>query len=65
MNIECHETTHFLRLRHVMDRIRLSRSQIYKLMDEDDFPHSFKLSKRAVAWKETDITKWMNTRALT
>ena len=40
----------------------LSRSTIYKWMDEGSFPKPVKLGPRAVGWREADINDWLETR---
>ena len=41
----------------------LGRSTIYKFMaDETDFPKSVPLGGRAVAWIESEIEEWMESR---
>lgn len=41
----------------------LSRSSIYDLISKGDFPKPIKLSKRAVAWRESDLGDWLERRA--
>lgn len=38
----------------------LSRSCIYKRMEEGSFPKAIPIGGRLVAWKESDIEKWIN-----
>ena len=38
----------------------LSRSTIYKWMNEGSFPKPVKLGPRAVGWREADINDWLN-----
>ncbi|MCR9301259.1 AlpA family transcriptional regulator [Vibrio fluvialis] len=53
----------FLRLKDVMPLTGLGRSTIYKFMaDETDFPKSVPLGGRAVAWVESEIEEWMESR---
>ncbi|WP_394128412.1 AlpA family transcriptional regulator [Vibrio hepatarius] len=53
----------FLRLKDVMSLTGLGRSTIYKFMaDETDFPKSVPLGGRAVAWVESEIEEWMESR---
>ena len=40
----------------------LSRSTIYKWIDEGSFPKPVKLGPRAVGWREADINDWLETR---
>lgn len=51
-----------LRLSEVKDRTGLSRSSIYKLMSEDIFPASVKISLRAVGWYESNINEFIESR---
>ena len=37
----------------------LSRSTIYKWMDEGSFPKAVKLGPRAVGWFQADIDAWL------
>lgn len=37
----------------------LSRSTIYKWMDNDRFPKAVKLGPRAVGWFQADIDAWL------
>ncbi|EGQ7891848.1 AlpA family transcriptional regulator [Vibrio vulnificus] len=53
----------FLRIQDVMSLTGLGRSTIYKFMaDETDFPKSVPLGGRAVAWVESEIEEWMESR---
>jgi prophage regulatory protein len=49
----------FLKLKEVMEKTALSRSAIYRKMNEEDFPKSVSLGDRAVAWLEEDVVNWM------
>jgi prophage regulatory protein len=49
----------FLKLKEVMQKTALSRSAIYRKMDEGSFPKSVSLGDRAVAWVETEVEDWM------
>lgn len=56
-------TMRFLRIQDVMSLTGLGRSTIYKFMaDETDFPKSVPLGGRAVAWVESEIEDWMESR---
>ena len=41
----------------------LSRSTLYAMMAEGTFPKPVKLGKRAVGWREADISAWLDSRA--
>ena len=51
-----------LRLPEVRDITGVSRSSIYKWMDEGKFPLPRKLSERAKAWDSREIAKWVDSR---
>lgn len=51
-----------LRLPEVMRTVGLSRSTIYYLMDEGLFPSPIRLGKRTIAWHQTDLISWINSR---
>ncbi|MEL7293406.1 MAG: AlpA family transcriptional regulator [Pseudomonadota bacterium] len=49
----------FLKLKEVMEKTALSRSAIYRKMNDGEFPQSVSLGDRAVAWVESEIDDWM------
>ena len=49
----------FLRRPEVESRTGLSRVTIYAKMDEGTFPRPRRIGKRAVAWLEEDIERWI------
>ena len=40
----------------------LSRSTIYEMMANGEFPRPVKIGRRAVAWRESDIAGWQAQR---
>lgn len=50
-----------LRLPAVIRRTGLSRSTIYRLMSEKQFPRPVKLSERAIGWRGSDIDLWSSS----
>ena len=50
----------FLRLPEVKDRVGLSRSQIYRLIQTGDFPTPPKLSRQVSVWPDGDIVRWQS-----
>ena len=54
-----------LRRSQVEDQIGLSRSSIYQMMSDGDFPLPIKIGKRAVGWKQQDIIDWLDNRTHT
>ena len=51
-----------LRRREVERITGLSRSSIYRMMHDGDFPRPVRVSPTAVRWKESDITAWLESR---
>ena len=41
------------------DMLGISRSTIYRLMLDEEFPRPIKLGRRAVGWKSEDIDEWL------
>ncbi len=50
--------TKFLRLPNVLERVGLSRSELYRRVQAGIFPRPIKVGVRAVAWVEADIDAW-------
>jgi len=40
----------------------LSRSTLYAMMADGAFPKPVKLGKRAVGWREEDVSEWLESR---
>ncbi len=60
------KTIRILRLKQVLDRVGISRAQLYMLKKDGRFPQNFSLSGpsgRAVGWLESDIDNWVASRA--
>ncbi len=53
-----------LRRREVEKITAMSRSSIYRLMHEDEFPRPVRVGPAAVRWKASDITAWIESRPL-
>lgn len=51
-----------LRRPAVQEITGLSRSAIYDLMARGEFPRPVKLTAKAVAWPESAIAKWLESR---
>jgi prophage regulatory protein len=56
--------TRLLRVRQVMEVTGLSRMTIYRLEQAGNFPRRKRLSANTVAWSETDISQWVDSRPL-
>ena len=51
-----------IRRKQVEARTGLARSTLYKLMSKGDFPAALSLTGRAVAWRSTDVDRWIASR---
>ncbi len=56
------QPTRILRIRDVMLRTALSRSQIYRLIDRGEFPQQIRLGERAAGWIEEEVARWLQSR---
>lgn len=48
-----------LRLRAVLDRTGLSRSTLYRKMQNGTFPRNVQISLRCTGWRESAIESWL------
>ena len=53
---------HFLRLPQVMQKIGLSRSEIYRRISLGQFPAQYKIGERTSAWLASEIDAWIAER---
>lgn len=51
-----------LRLRAVTQITSLSKSTIYRFIDDGRFPKGVKLGERAVGWPEGEVRAWVQER---
>ena len=54
-----------LRLRDVTSTCGLSRSAIYRGVEENTFPRPVRIGRRAVAWNSDEIQAWIEARLAT
>lgn len=52
----------FLRLKDVTAITGLARSTIYKLIANNQFPPQTRLAARSVAWLDSEILDWVQSR---
>lgn len=55
-------TNSLLRLPDVQKLTGLSRSSVYRLEANGDFPKRVRLSERATAWREQELIDWIESR---
>ena len=53
-----------LRRRQVEAMTGLSRSSIYRLMQDGEFPRPLRVGSNAVRWRLSDIIRWMESRPI-
>lgn len=54
----------FLRLPSVIEKVGLSRSQIYKLIQAGSFPEPVKIGPKISVWLEENLEEWMDAQIL-
>ena len=52
----------YMRIKQVAEITGLSRATIYNMERIGDFPKKTVLSTRAVAWRESEVVNWMDSR---
>ena len=52
----------FLRQPSVSEKVGLNRSQIYKLIQQVEFPEPIKLGSKISVWIEEKLEAWMDTK---
>jgi prophage regulatory protein len=48
-----------LRIRTVLERTGLSRTTMYRKMDQGTFPKQVKISNRCAGWYESQVEAWL------
>ncbi len=63
MHYQINENSNYLlKLDTVKSFTGLSKSSIYSFIKNGSFPNPIRIGKRAVAWRESDIQRWLNSR---
>jgi prophage regulatory protein len=55
-----HHDDRFLRLPEVLWRVGLSRSCLYRMVNNGTFPRQIKINRTTVVWSENEIADWMD-----
>ncbi|MEZ9871807.1 AlpA family phage regulatory protein [Vibrio toranzoniae] len=55
-------SSRLLRLKEVIQVTGISRSSLYKYLNEGQFPHPISLGARSVAWIDHEIQAWITTK---
>ncbi|HAS3030137.1 TPA: helix-turn-helix transcriptional regulator [Vibrio parahaemolyticus] len=53
-----------IRLSEVLAMTGLSRSSMYRSIEEKQFPEQVQLGGRSVAWVESEVQEWIRQRVL-
>ncbi len=51
-----------MRLEEVLSYTGLSRSELYRQIQEETFPRPVRVGKRAVRWRESEVEEWIAER---
>jgi prophage regulatory protein len=62
MNLSAQITTALLPRQAVQSKTTLSRSSLYAMIARGDFPAPIKITGRRVAWTETSVNDWIQSR---
>lgn len=52
----------FITIEEVLDRVCLSRTQLYRLINANDFPQQVPLGPYKVAFVESEVDGWIEAR---
>lgn len=53
------DSNRILRLRAVLDRTGLSRSTLYRKIQEGTFPRQIRIGVRCAGWRESAVNEWL------
>lgn len=56
------QAEYVMRMPSVEEATALKKAQIYRLIQQGDFPRPIALSKRAVGWLSSEIAAWIEAR---
>ena len=54
----------FIRMPDLRQKVGLSKSQIYKLIQQGEFPEPIKLGKKISVWTDSEVEEWMSKQVL-
>jgi prophage regulatory protein len=52
----------FIRMPDLKSKVGLSKSQIYKLIQQGEFPRPIKLGDKIAVWTQSEIEEWMSSK---
>ena len=60
--VQTRKSPRALRVPQVLDRTKLSKTHLYRLIQQGKFPRPHKLSERVSAWDEAAVDFWLAER---
>lgn len=58
-------TDRLMKLKEVLYICGISRSALYRQVDQGRFPRQVKVGARSVRWRKSDVEAWMSSRPST
>ena len=55
-------TDRMLKVPQVLDRCSISRSTLYLWVSQGSFPPPVQLGPRRIAWRESEVQEWMESK---
>lgn len=52
----------FMSMQQVLEVVPISRSTLYLMISNDEFPKQIKLGKRTAVWSKSDVQKWIDDK---
>lgn len=52
----------YIRIKELSEMLSISKSSIYRLVQENKFPKQIKLAERTAVWRLSEINKWIEDR---
>lgn len=51
-----------IRLHEVLNKTGVSKTHLYRLMNNNEFPQSVSLGLRSVSWVESEVNQWIEQK---
>ena len=52
----------FIRMPDLRQKVGLSKSQIYKLIQQGEFPEPVKFGRKVSVWTDSEVEEWMSSK---
>lgn len=59
MSLQTEPSDRILRIKTVLERTGLSRSTMYRKMQNGTFPKNVQISTRCAGWRESAVVEWL------